>query len=274
MNLPAPPTGLYPEDYERIEAAVMETVRGRWFLLEYARRQRAEETERLIVAVDRLERVAARVEEQEAAADWRLPLRLVERAQEFSQTLRASGVDEALCAQADALVEQFSKLLDTPPAQRQERRVIAEAAPVEIIANQAEITAPAFTIESETAQEAVEVAQDEPPEEPETIYAELSEVEPFDAEPIEIEPSACEPVAFEPEPIASLEEEPHVEIMAAPAETPASNGIAFEEFVARAILPDEISPPQAAPARIVDPRLAALSRLDHLTLHEKLRLFG
>ena len=38
-----------------IEQAVMETARGRWFLLEYARRQRAAETQRLADLVDRLE---------------------------------------------------------------------------------------------------------------------------------------------------------------------------------------------------------------------------
>ena len=38
MTLTTLPTGIVPEDYERIEAAVMETARGRWFLLEFARR--------------------------------------------------------------------------------------------------------------------------------------------------------------------------------------------------------------------------------------------
>ncbi|MBG0808768.1 hypothetical protein IY145_05215 [Methylosinus sp. H3A] len=257
MTLPAPPTGLYPEDYERIEDAVMETVRGRWFLLEFARRQRAQETERLIVAVDRLERVAARAEEQEAAADWRLPRRLVERAQEFAQTLRASGVDATLCAQADALVEQFSRLLDSPPAAMEETpRVIAEAAPGEIVADYVELTEPPGVIEP------IEVEQIEICAEPLAI----------DAEPIE-----TAPVVEEPETAAQLEEErPTIALVDAPTivEAPAPNGIVFEEFVARAILPDEIARPKPAPARPIDPRLVALSRLDHLSLNEKLRLFG
>ena len=253
MTLPAPPTGLYPEDYERIEAAVMETVRGRWFLLEYARRQRAEETERLVVAVDRLERVAARVEAQEAAADWRLPRRLVERAQEFARTLRASGVDEMLCAQADALAEQFSKLLDAPAAMSDEAsRAIADAAPVEIVVDYevAEFAAASIAIRPVAAAEPIEVAQ--------------AEFEPIDSDPLEVEPVVAEePVAFEPQPVAGLEEERIAGIGDAPA---------FAE--APAIRPDEVAPPKSAPAQIVDPRLAALSRLDHLTLHEKLRLFG
>src|SRR3954447_9388662 len=43
-------------DYHMIEAAVMETARGRWFLVEYDRRRRAAETNQLLEAVIRLER--------------------------------------------------------------------------------------------------------------------------------------------------------------------------------------------------------------------------
>ncbi|MFY9629445.1 MAG: hypothetical protein WAK03_15005 [Methylocystis sp.] len=59
MTLTTPPEGIVPEDYERIEAAVMETARGRWFLLEFARRQRAAETQQLLEAIARLERNVA-----------------------------------------------------------------------------------------------------------------------------------------------------------------------------------------------------------------------
>lgn len=294
MTLPAPPTGLYPEDYERIEAAVMETVRGRWFLLEYARRQRAEETERLVLAVDRLERAAARVEEQEAASDWRLPRRLVERTQEFARTLRASGVEEKLCAQADALVEQFSKLLDAPAAEPEEApRAIVEAAAIEIVDEPREILEE--RVEFETLAEAEII-------EPEPVDAQPISVESFEAEAVVGESIEIEAVVFEPEPVAfepevvQIEEPPQaIEIAesAAFAEL-ASNEIVFEELVARAILPEEtapleldapkfgsseislskLAPPKAEPAGPVDPRLVALSRLDHLSLHEKLRLFG
>lgn len=55
MTLTTLPTGIVPEDYERIKAAVMETARGRWFLLEFARRQRSAETATLLEAIERLE---------------------------------------------------------------------------------------------------------------------------------------------------------------------------------------------------------------------------
>lgn len=43
------------EDYEAIAAAVMETARGRWFLDEYARRNRQADTTVILSAIDRLD---------------------------------------------------------------------------------------------------------------------------------------------------------------------------------------------------------------------------
>ncbi len=44
------------EDYEAIEAAVLETPRGRWFLAEYLRRHQMEETRALLASMQKLER--------------------------------------------------------------------------------------------------------------------------------------------------------------------------------------------------------------------------
>ena len=49
------PPLLSQEDYEAIEAAVVETARGRWFLGEYARRNRQADTKMLLAALDRIE---------------------------------------------------------------------------------------------------------------------------------------------------------------------------------------------------------------------------
>jgi len=46
-----------PRDYDLIEAAVMETERGRWFLREYARRNRNADTQMLLGAIEKLEKV-------------------------------------------------------------------------------------------------------------------------------------------------------------------------------------------------------------------------
>lgn len=46
---------LSEQDYEAIEAAVMETARGRWFLAEYARRHRSADTGAVLEAITRME---------------------------------------------------------------------------------------------------------------------------------------------------------------------------------------------------------------------------
>jgi hypothetical protein len=53
------PSAAVPSDYEAIERAVAETERGRWFLDEFARRNRFAETRMLLDAVARLERALA-----------------------------------------------------------------------------------------------------------------------------------------------------------------------------------------------------------------------
>src|SRR3954465_15163006 len=56
-------------DYEAISAAFMETSRGRWFLSEYAKRNRNADTRRVLDAVARIEENLA----ANHAADDRLP---------------------------------------------------------------------------------------------------------------------------------------------------------------------------------------------------------
>ena len=48
------PSDISEEDYRAIEEAVMETARGRWFLAEYATRNRVSDTARVIEAIDSL----------------------------------------------------------------------------------------------------------------------------------------------------------------------------------------------------------------------------
>jgi hypothetical protein len=62
MNSPGTESGAvsFPrEQYELIESAVMESARGRWFLAEYARRNRAADTSMLLDALKRLENITA-----------------------------------------------------------------------------------------------------------------------------------------------------------------------------------------------------------------------
>ncbi len=56
MPLPTTNQPLTETDYEAIEAAVMETARGRWFLAEYAQRNRNADTQMVLDAIQRLQR--------------------------------------------------------------------------------------------------------------------------------------------------------------------------------------------------------------------------
>ena len=122
LTLITPPPGISAADYSMIEQAVMETARGRWFLLEYARRQRAAETQRLADAVDRLEAMLARAPQPTPAAPPVAPQAappapeqaepasvardegadaLAERLSELAWRLREDGADPALCAELE-----------------------------------------------------------------------------------------------------------------------------------------------------------------------------
>lgn len=101
MTIAAPPPGLQPEDYEEIEAAVLETARGRWFLSEYARRLRAAEIDGLLAALARLER---RLDGADAPA---LAPRLMERLSDFAWALRERGVEDYICAQIEAIARDI-----------------------------------------------------------------------------------------------------------------------------------------------------------------------
>ncbi len=58
-----PPSPICTEDYEAIQAAVMETARGRWFLTEYARHNRTADTEMLLGAIEKLHGTLVQQEE-------------------------------------------------------------------------------------------------------------------------------------------------------------------------------------------------------------------
>jgi chemotaxis regulatin CheY-phosphate phosphatase CheZ len=71
-------------DYDAIEGAVMETSRGRWFLAEYARRNRSADTLQVLDAIARLERHVAG--ERTAQDIERVRYELVEMAEAISRT--------------------------------------------------------------------------------------------------------------------------------------------------------------------------------------------
>jgi hypothetical protein len=138
MAMIAPPEGMSEADYESIEAAVMETVRGRWFLAEYARRSRVDEMHQMLDAIGKLEEVVR--EQQARPADPSIRL-LVQRLKDVSQSLermvremRGGGLDERFCAAIESQARAVSGLLrlnnTSPPAAELHRpRALPEATP-------------------------------------------------------------------------------------------------------------------------------------------------
>jgi chemotaxis regulatin CheY-phosphate phosphatase CheZ len=77
-------TPLDPMDYNAIEEAVMETARGRWFLAEYAKRNRNSDTDMLLGAIGKLEEA---VTSERTSQDMdRLRYDLMEMAKTISRT--------------------------------------------------------------------------------------------------------------------------------------------------------------------------------------------
>src|ERR1700722_17516807 len=84
---PSPPLPPTEADYEAIHAAVMETVRGRWFLSEYAKRNRHADTSLILAAIDRVEALwRERGAAAAASPAERVHFDLVEMAKAIAQT--------------------------------------------------------------------------------------------------------------------------------------------------------------------------------------------
>lgn len=131
-------TSFTDNDYEAIEAAVLETQRGRWFLGEFAKRNRAADTMTLLEAIRTLERgisgvaqpvaeaamlgeleslsraIAPLLEEVEATAGEPSPAAngraAAERLQALAAGLRRGGADCPDPATIDAIIDQAALL--------------------------------------------------------------------------------------------------------------------------------------------------------------------
>jgi chemotaxis regulatin CheY-phosphate phosphatase CheZ len=77
-------TPISEAEYEAIEAAVMETARGRWFLSEFARRNRTADTTTLLTAISRLEQAVTG--ERAGQSMDRLRFDLMEMAKAIART--------------------------------------------------------------------------------------------------------------------------------------------------------------------------------------------
>ncbi len=81
------------EDYDAIQTAFMETSRGRWFLGEYAKRNRNADTRQVLDAVARIEQGLAAQKEAAAEAVLTEALAAIREAVTEAQTAATSGLD-------------------------------------------------------------------------------------------------------------------------------------------------------------------------------------
>lgn len=113
-NAPSP---LRAADYEAIEAALLETVRGRWFLAEFSKRNRSADTNMLLDAISKLEATVLKPNAEKPDAAIRSDL--IEMAEAISRTrkeIAAMGTSEqddskftSATEELDAIVESTEK---------------------------------------------------------------------------------------------------------------------------------------------------------------------
>lgn len=114
LPVPAPPAPISEAEYESIADAVMETARGRWFLAEYARRNRHADTTAVLGAIQRLEGTLA-VARAPAPEIDRIRMDIREMAQAIASTkaeiaaIKPEGVEggrfEEASVELDAIVQ-------------------------------------------------------------------------------------------------------------------------------------------------------------------------
>ncbi len=141
VDRPSDPPDL--NDYDAIEAAVMETARGRWFLAEHARRIRAAETSRILAAIGCVAEMI-RLQHQPAPpvlVDQRfaeMASTVEERLLDLSWFLRGRGVEDSVCELLDREAIRLRRFVQgesdeaplvPPRAQRDEIVHAAERAP-------------------------------------------------------------------------------------------------------------------------------------------------
>jgi hypothetical protein len=102
----APPS---EADFDAIREAFMETSRGRWFLTEYAKRNRNADTATVLDAVARIEQTLAA--QQKAAPDDALPKALAAIRNSLAEARAAAGFDKRTMDDALAPIEKAVRII-------------------------------------------------------------------------------------------------------------------------------------------------------------------
>jgi hypothetical protein len=103
------------EDYDAISEAFMETARGRWFLGEYAKRNRNADTRMVLDAVERIEQslAAQKIPEPEPVPDTRLfdALTVIKAAVDEARDAAAGAVDDLALSQRLAPIRKGTRVI-------------------------------------------------------------------------------------------------------------------------------------------------------------------
>ena len=86
MSKKTPPSPLPANEYEAIESALLESVRGRWFLAEFSRRNRTADTQVLLDAITKLESALIQPKTR-PPEDW-IRHEIIEMSEAISRTRR------------------------------------------------------------------------------------------------------------------------------------------------------------------------------------------
>lgn len=119
--MPQVPAPISEADYEAIEAAVMETERGRWFLSEYARRNRHADTLTVLSAIERIETALRNPANAAPAAppEDRLKVDLVEMARAIARTkaeiasIKSDGENHGRLGEASGELDSIVRATET-----------------------------------------------------------------------------------------------------------------------------------------------------------------
>lgn len=150
-----PPAGLTVADYDSIEAAVMETARGRWFLLEHDRRRREAETTQVVDAIARLERALGtggqpvlEPPKQIAIAGPVAPMpkaaAIGERLQDIAWNMRERGFDDLICSAIEEQARLVRGLAEGTPSSS--IPVSTPVTPQRLATGTSQMSAPAWTL--------------------------------------------------------------------------------------------------------------------------------
>ncbi len=117
MSSSKAPSPIRTADYEAIEAALLQSTRGRWFLSEFARQNRGADTRMLLDAITKLETTV--MQPRKGAQDSHMRHDLIEMAEAISKTrseiaaMRPTDVDDSkfntATGELDAIIEATEK---------------------------------------------------------------------------------------------------------------------------------------------------------------------